>query len=114
MTLDSLVGMLSKVFVDIEPHQKRTFEFELPAGRFEVLDLAHGLLLVLFMEGQGSEAQSTQIQLSDGRFCVLNRATGPKEMDIGVGRFAFRQAGEMPPGQHSLEIEIHMDERGRF
>jgi class 3 adenylate cyclase len=114
MTLDKLLAMLSKLFVDIEPHQKRTFEFELPAGRFEVLDLAHGLLLVLFVEGQGPEAQSTQIQLTDGKFQVLNRATGPREMVIGAGRFAFRQAGDMPAGKHRIEIENRMDERGRF
>ena len=114
MTPDDMVAMLSKLFVDIEPHQKHTFEFELPAGRFEVLDLAHGQLLVLFVEGQGQEAQRTQIQLSDGKFRVLNRATGPKEMVIGAGRFAFRQAGEMPPGKHSIEIENQMNERGRF
>lgn len=38
MTREEVVAMLSKRFVDIEPHQKRTFEFELPAGRFEVID----------------------------------------------------------------------------
>src|SRR5258708_6773931 len=114
MTRDDMVAMLSRLFVDIEPHQKRTFEFELPAGRFEVLDLAHSLLLALFVEGQRPESQSTQIQLNDGRFHVLNRTTGPRDMVIGAGRFAFRQAGEMPPGKHSIEIENRMDERGRF
>ncbi|MEP7358216.1 MAG: DUF5939 domain-containing protein, partial [Anaerolineales bacterium] len=86
MTSDDMVAMLSKLFVDIEPHQKRTFEFELPAGRFEVLDLAHGLLLVLFVAGQGPEAQSTRIQLNDGKFDVLNRPTGPRDMVLGAGR----------------------------
>jgi class 3 adenylate cyclase len=114
MQLADLIGMISKLFVDIEPHQKRTFEFELPAGRFEVVDLAHSLLLVLFVEGQGPEAQSTQIQLDDGRFSVLNRTTGPRDMVIGAGRFAFRQCGDMTPGKHSIEIENRMDERGRF
>jgi class 3 adenylate cyclase len=114
MTTADIVAMLSKLFVDIEPHQKRSFEFELPAGRFEVVDLAHSQLLVLFVEGQGPESQSTQIQLNDGRFQVLNRATGPRDMVIGAGRFAFRQAGEMPPGKHRIEIENRMDERGRF
>lgn len=114
MTRDAMIAMLSRLFVDIEPHQKRTFEFELPAGRFEVLDLAHGLLLVLFVEGQGPESQRTQIQLDDGKFRVLNRPTGPRDMVIGAGRFAFRQAGDMPSGKHSLEIENRMDERGRF
>jgi class 3 adenylate cyclase len=114
MQLADLLGMISKLFVDIEPHQKRTFDFELPAGRFEVVDLAHSLLLVLFVDGQGPEAQSTQIQLDDGRFSVLNRATGPRDMVIGAGRFAFRQCGDMPPGKHRIEIENRMDERGRF
>jgi len=113
-TPESLIGMLTKLFVDIEPHQTRTFEFDLPAGRFEVLDLAHRLMLVLFVEGEGLETQSTQIQLQDGKFHVLNRETGPRDMVLGPGRFAFRQVGDMPSGKHSLEIENRMDERGRF
>ena len=114
MTRESVVAMLSKLFVDIEPHQKRTFEFELPAGRFEVMDLAHGLMLAFFVEGQGSGSQNTHIQLDDGRFLVMNRETGPREMVIGSGRFAFRQVGDMPTGRHSIEIENRMDERGRL
>jgi class 3 adenylate cyclase len=35
-------------------------------------------------------------------------------MVSGAGRFAFRQAGDMPAGKHSIEIENRMDERGRF
>jgi class 3 adenylate cyclase len=114
LQIADMLAMISKLFVDIEPHQTRTFEFELPAGRFEVVDLAHSLLLVLFVDGQGPKAQSTQIQLDDGRFSVLNRATSPRDMVIGAGRFAFRQCGDMPPGKHSIEIENRMDERGRF
>jgi class 3 adenylate cyclase len=114
LTAEALVASLSRLFVDIEPHETRTFDFDLPAGRFEVLDLAHGLLLVLFVEGQVPEAQHTQLQLADGKFHILNRDTGPRDMVLGPGRFAFRQAGDLPPGQHRLEIENRMDERGRF
>lgn len=114
MTPQALIGMLSKLFVDIEPHQKRTFEFDLPVGRFEVMDLSHGLMLALFVKDQKSEAQTTQLQLNDGKFRVLNRETGPRDVVSGVARLAFRQAGDMPLGKHSLEIENCMDERGRF
>ena len=114
LTSEAMVAMLSKLFVDIEPHQARTFEFDLPAGRFEVLDLAHGLLLALFVDGDEPEAQRTQLQLEDGQFRVLNRATGPRDVLNGAGRFAYRQAGDLPRGRHRLEIENRMDERGRF
>jgi class 3 adenylate cyclase len=114
MTLDGIIATLTRLFVDIEPHQKRTFEFELPVGRVEVVDLAHSLLLTLFVEGQRQASQSTQIELNDGQFRVLNRATGPREMAIGAAQYAFRQAGDIPPGKHSIEIENRMDERGRF
>jgi class 3 adenylate cyclase len=114
MTREALLAALSKLFVDIEPRQKYIFEFELPAGRFEVIDLAHGLMLALFVEGDGPESQKTQIQLDDGKFHVLDRETGPREMVIGAGRFSFRQAGDMPTGKHRIEIENRMDERGRL
>jgi hypothetical protein len=114
LTREALIAALSRLFVDIEPHQNYTFEFELPAGRFEVVDLAHGLMLALFVDGDGPESQNTQIHLDDGKFHVLNRETGPREMVIGAGRFAFRQAGDMPTGKHSFEIENRMDERGRL
>ncbi len=114
MTRESVVAMLSKVFVDIGPHQKQVFEFELPAGRFEVMDLAHGQMVAFFVDGQGTDPQNTQIQLVEGKFRVLNRETGPREMVIGAGLFAFRQAGDMPAGKHRVEIENRMDEPGRF
>ena len=114
MTPEQVIAMLSRKFVDIEAHQQRTFDFDLPAGRFEVLDLSHNLLLVLFVEGQTAEPQQTQIQLDDGRFRVLNRPTGPRDKDLGEGRFSFRQAADVHPGKHSIEIDNRMDERGRF
>lgn len=114
LTGEALIGLLSKRFADIEPHQKVTFDFDLPLGRFEVLDLAHSQLLVLFVEGEQPESQSTQIALHDGQFQVLNRPVGPRDMVQGAGRFAYRQVGDMPPGQHRIEIENQMDERGRF
>lgn len=114
MTIPEVVAMLSEQFVDIDPHVKRSFEFDLTAGRFEILDLAHGLMLVFFVEGQDTGAQTTQIQLEDGKFRVLNRETGPRKMDLGEGHFIFRQAGDMTEGHHTIEIENRMDERGRF
>lgn len=114
MTREGVIAMLSRRFVDIDPHQKCTFEFDLPAGRFEVMDLAHGLMLALFVEGQSEEPQTTQIQLADNEFRVLNRQTGPRDMVIGAGQFSFRQAGDMPAGKHIIEIENCMDESGRF
>jgi class 3 adenylate cyclase len=114
LTLDALLAMLSRQFVDIEPHEKRTFEFDVTEGRFEIIDLSHGLMLVFFVEGQSPESQRTQIQLDDGQFRVLNRLTGPRDMILGEGRFAFRQAGDMPTGKHVIDIENRMDERGRF
>jgi hypothetical protein len=114
VTPEQVIAMLSQKFVDIEAHQRCTFDFELPAGRFEVLDLSHNLLLVLFVEGQTAEPQQTRIQLDDGRFRVLDRPTGPKDKVLGEGRFSFRQAADVRPGKHSIEIENCMDERGRF
>jgi class 3 adenylate cyclase len=35
-------------------------------------------------------------------------------MTIGAARFAFRQAGDMLTGKHSIAIENRSDERGRF
>ncbi|MBX3062484.1 MAG: adenylate/guanylate cyclase domain-containing protein [Anaerolineae bacterium] len=114
LTPATLIALLTKMFIDIEAQQKRSFDFELPVGRFEVVDLSHKLMLALFVKGQDVDTQSTQIQLSDGKFHVLNRETGPRYVISGVARLAFRQAGEMPPGKHSVEIENRMDERGRF
>jgi hypothetical protein len=71
-------------------------------------------MLALFVDGDGPESQNTQIQLDDGKFHVLNRETSPREMVIGAGRFAFRQAGDMLTGKHRIEIENRMDERGRL
>ena len=114
LTPAALIGLLSKLFVDIEPQQKLTFDFELPAGRFEVTDLSHGLMLALFVQGQEPAAQTTQIQLDDSQFRVLNRQTGPREVISGAAHLSFRQAGDMPTGKHTIEIENTMDERGRF
>lgn len=114
MTPEQIVAMLSRQFADIEARQQRSFEFDLPAGRFEVLDLSHKLLLVLFVEGQTGELQQTQIQLDDGKFRVPNRPTGPRDKGLGEGRFSFRQVADVRPGKHRIEIDNRMDERGRF
>ena len=114
MTTEQVIDMLSRKFVDIEAHQQQTFDFDLPAGRFEVLDLSHNLLLVLFVAGEAAEPQKTQIQLDDGRFRVLNRPTGPRDMVLGDGRFSFRQVADARPGNHRIEIDNRMEERGRF
>lgn len=114
MTPEQIVALLSRQFADIEARQQRSFDFDLPAGRFEVLDLSHNLLLVLFVEGQTAEPQRTQIQLDDGQFRVANRPTGPRDKVLGDGRFSFRQVADVRPGKHRIEIDNRMDERGRF
>jgi len=114
MRHDDLIAMLTKVFVDIEPHETRTFEFDLPHGRFEVVDLAHDQLLILFVDGQGPEPEGTRIALEEGDLRVSNRETGPRDMVLGPGRFAFRNVGDVRPGKHRIEIQNRMDERGRF
>ena len=35
-------------------------------------------------------------------------------MDLGDGRFAFRQTGDIRPGKHTIQIENRTGERGRF
>jgi class 3 adenylate cyclase len=114
MTPEQIVALLSRQFADIEARQQRSFEFDLPAGRFEVLDLSHNLLFVLFVEGQPGEPERTQIQLDDGQFSVKNRPTGPRDKVLGDGRFSFRQVADARPGKHRIEIDNRMDERGRF
>jgi len=114
MTPEQVIAMLSRKFVDIEAHRQQTFEFDLPAGRFEVLDLSHNLLFVLFVDGETTEPQETRIQLDDGRFVVPNRPTGPRDMVLGDGRFSFRQVADARPGKHRIEIDNRMHERGRF
>lgn len=114
MTPEQIIALLSRQFADIEAHQQCSFDFDLPPGRFEVLDLSHNLLLVLFVQGEPSGPQRTQIDLDDGKFRVLNRATGPRDMLLGEGRFSFRQVADARPGKHRIEIANRMDERGRF
>ena len=57
MTHQQLVAALSRGFADIEAHEHRSFDFEVTAGRFEVLDLSHKLLLVFFADGEPAEPQ---------------------------------------------------------
>ncbi len=113
MTPEQIVALLSRKFVDIEAGERCRFEFDVTEGRFEVLDLSHDQLLVLFAGGEPEEAQ-TRIELDDGRFLVPDRAIGRREMRLGDGRFEFRQAADIRPGRHRIEIENRMDERGRF
>ena len=114
MTPEQIVALLSRQFADIEAHAQRSFDFDLSAGRFEVLDLSHNLLLVLFVDGQSADPQQTQIELDDGNFRVPNRPTGPRDKILGEGRFSFRQVADVRPGKHRIEIDNRMDERGRF
>ena len=114
MTPEQIVALLSRQFADIEAHEQRTFDFDVTAGRFEVLDLSHNLLLVFFADGEPAEPQRTLIQLDDGRFLVPDRTIGPRDMVLGDGRFSFRQTADLSPGKHTIQIENRMDERGRF
>ena len=66
MTHEQLVAALSRGFADIEADQQRSFEFDVTAGRFEVLDLSHKLLLIFFANGEPAEPQGTQIRLEFG------------------------------------------------
>src|SRR3954454_7530501 len=50
MTHEQLIAALSRGFADIEARQQQIFDFEVAAGRFELLDLSHKLLLVFFAE----------------------------------------------------------------
>ena len=114
MTHEQLVAALSRGFADIEADQQRSFEFDVTAGRFEVLDLSHKLLLVFFANGEPAEPQGTQVRLEFGRFIVPDRPTGPREMVLGDGRFAFRQTADLSPGKHIIQIENRTSDRGRF
>jgi class 3 adenylate cyclase len=114
MTHEQLVAALSRGFADIEADQQRSFEFDVTAGRFEVLDLSHKLLLVFFAKGESAEPQRTQVRLESGRFIVPDRPTGSREMTLGDGRFAFRQTADLSPGKHTIQIENRTSNRGRF
>src|ERR1700740_1392558 len=89
MTHQQLVAALSRGFADIEAHEHCSFDFEVTAGRFEVLDLSHKLLLVFFADGEPAEPQGTLVQLESGRFLVPDRPTAPRDMGLGDGRFLF-------------------------
>jgi class 3 adenylate cyclase len=114
MTHEQLVAALSRGFADIEADQRLNFEFDVTAGRFEVLDLSHKLLLVFFANGEPAECQETLVQLESGRFVVADRPTGPRNMILGDGRFAFRQTADLSPGKHIIQIENRTKDRGRF
>jgi len=114
MTHEQLVAALSRGFADIEADQQRSFEFDVTAGRFEVLDLSHKLLLVFFANGEPAEPQGTQVRIESGRFIVPDRPTKPREMVLGDGNFAFRQTADLRPGKHTIQIENRTTDRGRF
>ncbi|MGY4325974.1 class 3 adenylate cyclase [Bradyrhizobium sp. LB7.2] len=114
MTHEQLVAALSRGFADIEAGQRLNLEFDVTAGRFEVLDLSHKLLLVFFANGEPAERQETLVQLESGRFVIADRPTGPRNMILGDGRFAFRQAADLSPGKHIIQIENRTKDRGRF
>src|SRR6267143_1481728 len=114
MTHQQLVAALSRGFADIEAHEHRSFDFEVAAGRFEVLDLSHKLLLVFFADGEPAGPQGTLVQLESGRFLVPDRPTAPRDMVLGEGRFSFRQTADLSPGKHTFQIENRTGDRGRF
>ena len=114
LTQAQIIARLSRQLADLAPGERRCFEFDVTAGRFEILDLSHGLLLVLFAEGEAAAPQATLVRLEDGRFLLPELATGPREMVLGEGNFAFRQAGDLVPGRHRFELENRMAERGRL
>jgi class 3 adenylate cyclase len=114
MTHEQLVTALSRGFADLEPGQRRSFDFEIAAGRFEVLALSHKQLLVLFTDAESAEPQTTQVQLESGRFVVPERPTEPRDMTLGDGRFSFRQAADLKPGMHTIQVENRTGQRGRF
>jgi len=114
MTHEQLVAALSRGFAVVEAGQQHSFDFDVTAGRFEVLDLSHKLLLVFFADGKPAGPQRTLVQLESGRFVVPDRQTGPRDMVLGDGRFAFRQAADLSPGKHTIHIENHTGDRGRF
>src|SRR5712672_1317864 len=114
MTHEQLVAALSRGFADIEADQQRSFEFDVTAGRFEVLDLSHKLLLVFFANGEPAEPQGTLVQLESGRFLVPDRPTAPRDMVLGEGRFSFRQTADLSPGKHTFRIENRTGDSGRF
>ena len=114
MTHEQLVAVLSRGFADIEAHQQQSFDFDIKAGRFEVLALSHKLLLVFFAEGEAAEPQQTLVQLESGRFVVPERSTTPRDLTLGEGRFSFRQTADLLPGKHTIQLENRTDNRGRF
>ncbi|WP_027519206.1 adenylate/guanylate cyclase domain-containing protein [Bradyrhizobium sp. WSM1417] len=114
MTHEQLVAAISRGFADLEAGQRLDCEFDVTAGRFEVLDLSHKLLLVFFANGEPAERQETLVQLESGRFVVADRPTGPRNMVLGDGRFAFRQTADLSPGKHIIHIENRTKDRARF
>jgi class 3 adenylate cyclase len=113
MTHQQLVAALSRGFADIVAHEHRSIDFEVTAGRFEVLDLSHKLLLVFFVNGEQAEPQGTRVQLDSGRF-LADRPMAPRDMVLGDGRFSFRQTADLSPGKHTLQIENRTGDCGRF
>src|SRR5258707_4708678 len=80
MTHEQLVAALSRGFADIEADQQRSFEFDVTAGRFAVLDLSLNLLLIFFANGERPWPRGTRCGLHSVRFIVPDRPTGPRDM----------------------------------
>ena len=114
MTPAQIIALLSRQFADLEPHERRSFEFDVTAGRFEVLDLSHRLLLVFFAEGEAGPAAEHAGPARRRPVPGPRAADRARDMILGDGKFAFRQAGDLRPGRHRFEIENRMAERGRF
>jgi hypothetical protein len=114
MTHQQLVAALSRGFADIEGHEHRSFDFEVTAGRFEVLDLKHKLPLVFFLNGQPAELQGTLVHSSPA--ASLCR-TGPRHRETSsLATDAFR-SGRRPisaPSKHTVRVENRTGDRGRF
>jgi class 3 adenylate cyclase len=114
MTHQELVAALSRGFADIEADEHASFDFEVTAGRFEVLDLSHRLLLVFFVNGDPADPKKTLVELRSGRFLMPEQPTTPRDMVLGDARFSFRQTADLRPGKHTVHIENRTGDRGRF
>ncbi len=116
-TLEGIIALLHKDVRDIQPKETQTFEFDLPPGRFEIIDVPHNALLVFGVEDseiKDAPTQTTSINMANGKFSVLNRVVGPMEVASGPTVIQLEQFGRLQRGKHRFEIENQMDERARL
>ena len=97
--------VFTQLLADLDPHETRSIEFELPPGELHLTDIRNNAMVVLSASAERASAlQHLPVRLSRGAIQVGEHALEPREQHLGTFVYRYDRHADIASGPVRVEI----------